>query len=200
MLGAAADRSYFAFAVCSAFFLFGCVFGSFLSVYIAEGDSLYSFFSRFFTAFTSSGDISFAGAAADILRFILIDFFFSVSALGIILVPAVSALKGFLSAFSIALVIRLFGFRALSAVLVLFGIDAILFTPVFLEASCAALRNSASVFVFCFGRARGDAFYPKAVLIRFLIFVLAGILIAGIEVMASSLLNTGINSILSGLN
>jgi len=188
----ASDNPSFSFIVCASFFIFGAVFGSILSVYIDDPKYLYNFFSNFFMCFSAAGKISFWGTLFDFLRFLIIDLVLSVSAFGVIAIPAVAVFKGFLASFSVALIVRLFGFGGIPAAFAVSGIDILLFTPVFLCASSTAIKGSASLLKICVGVQRSEAIFPQNIWVMFLFYVMFGVIIAGIEVISASWLCGGL--------
>lgn len=192
-IDAGSDNSGFALTVCAAFYIFGSAFGAVLSAYVDDAEYFYRFFSAFFTGF-SAGGASFFGMLFDGLRFLIAVMLLSVSAFGVAAIPAVSALKGFLTAFSIALITRLFGFGGIPAALAVSGIDALLFTPVLLAASATAFKGSVSLIGFCAGQRGAERGFPQKIWLVFIICVVLCAIIAGIETLAASWLASGITA------
>ena len=137
------------FWVCAALFLIGCVAGVICSAALPPDTPVNdfitstaaiegrSFAERFLSSLLTSG------------KFHVLVLFFSFSAFGIVAVPAVSALRGFLLCFAASSVIRCNGASFIPRALLMFAPEALLAIPGLFLLSAYALVSSSVLLRVC---------------------------------------------------
>lgn len=137
-------------AILSAILLCGVVAGCITASYIGgdSGKTLSDYMTRYVTSIGSeAGAISLLpGTAWNIYKYPIFAFVFGFTVLGIVLIPATVALRGFFLAFSIGTMIRLFGYQGMVLALAIFGIQTLIGIPCLLVISAqgfAAARSFA---------------------------------------------------------
>lgn len=109
----------------------GCFFVYFLGQDAQEHLSIY--LTDYITVLRSGGSFSpdFISTAWEFFRWPLFVLFTGLTVFGVVAIPLLFCLRGFLLAFTTATFVRLFGVRGLFAVLILLGICVFFTTPIF---------------------------------------------------------------------
>lgn len=89
-----------------------------------------------------SPDVSLLAVVWEVLRWPLLVFLLSFTALGAVGIPVVLAARGFVLSYAAATFGRLFGLEGFAASLAAFGVTALLSVPVLFVAACDAFRCS----------------------------------------------------------
>lgn len=121
----------------------------------------------------------FLGCVWSQLRDILLVFLLSVTAIGVIGIPAILCMRGFLLAFSVGCFCRVFGAVGLLPAVVLFGIPALLWGPALFLASFQGMEYVQEVLRKGNGERRGEsqrvsAFWMRAGICGALLLACAG--------------------------
>ena len=134
-----------ALIVCSAFFSGGCIAGVFFSMEIGCNDSVVAYVLGIPSA-VCSGNVfqSYFPVLFNTAVFHILSFIFGFSLIGIVSVPLLSALKGFLAAFSVSIIVRTLGAESIWFAVSIIGLDLLVAVPCFLIISmhslCASIR------------------------------------------------------------
>ena len=165
-------------------FLLGGVLGC-LAARCVEGESgtaLQEYLRAYLAMSRENGTVlSAAGILWERFRFPLCILLMSFTAFGIVCIPAVLLLRGFLFSFSIACFIRLFGWKGLLPAAALFGFSALVWLPALFEMSVLGLEQSYRLVQRCTGEKKEGMLQPSGGLMSWGICLAAMILSAGLE-------------------
>lgn len=130
--------------LCGALFLCGCVAGTFSSAFVQDGSALTQYFSEYLSLEQDGSfiDPSFFSVLFDTFRYPAIVFSLGFSMLGIIGIPALAGAKGYMLAFSVSVMVRLYGGNGVLLALSLFAVSALITVPCFLILSAMTFRAS----------------------------------------------------------
>lgn len=130
--------------LCGALFLCGCVAGTFSSAFVQDGVALTEYFSEYLSLEKDGSfiDPSFFSVLMDTLKYPMAIFAFGFSMPGVIGIPALSCIKGYSLAFSISIMVRLYGGDGVLLAISLFGITTLITIPCFLILAAQAFRAS----------------------------------------------------------
>lgn len=136
-----------ALIICAAFFSGGCIAGAFFSAGIDSSNSVVPYiFGMLDTVGSSCASEGYGALLLSTIKFHVLAFAFGFSLLGIITVPLLSALKGFLAAFSVSIIIRTLGAESIWFAAALIGLDLLVTIPCFIALSiqslCASVKLS----------------------------------------------------------
>lgn len=129
----------------SVVFLLGALAGCMFTVFAKENGAmeLGQYLSQYFELLKRNEiEVSFVGVLWGQGRYFLYVILFSLSIIGVVMIPMLVGIRGFLFAFSCATCYRLFGISGLWFALVLFGIPAFLWYPGLLLLSTQGLIGS----------------------------------------------------------
>lgn len=136
-----------AFIICTAFFVCGCIAGTFASGATGEGSALYDYLSEYLQiAQEGQMDTGFLTVFAGCVKYHIAAIIFGFSILGIVSVPALGAVRGFFLTFSISSIVRVFGGQGILLSLSVFGISSFLTLPCFFILSTQSFTASAGMF------------------------------------------------------
>ena len=90
-------------------------------------------------------EVSLGSAIWDQVRFPLAVLLLGFTAMGVVCIPVVFGVRGFLFAFSVSCFCRLFGWRGLAPAVFLFGVPALVWTPVFFVLGMQGIVGAYSV-------------------------------------------------------
>ena len=171
--------------LCGAFFLCGCIAGTFSSASPVEAGGQIPDYIKELLALAqeqSASGTGFFHCLFNSFKYPALSFFFAFSVLGVFFVPALCAVRGFFLCFSISMIVRVFQWDG-----ALLGISAFLFSvlinvPCFLVMSVSAFSNSLSFFRSVFSRGAklqespfAGRFFKKS-LVGFFILVISAVL------------------------
>lgn len=130
--------------ICGALFLCGCVAGSFSAGFVTDGSALTGYFAEYLTmaregTFT---DPTMSASFVNTFRYPLLVFAMGLSIPGLLAVPVLCAMRGYTLAFSVAVIVRLYGSGGILLALSIFGLSALLTVPCFLILASQAFRGS----------------------------------------------------------
>lgn len=130
--------------LCGALFLCGCVAGTFSSTFVSDGTTLTKFFSEYLTLSQDGTfvDPSFFSVLVNTFRYPLLVFALSFSMLGLLGIPILSVVRGYTLAFSIAVMVRLYGGDGVLLALSMFAIGTLITVPCFLVLAAQSFRAS----------------------------------------------------------
>lgn len=148
-----------AFIICAAFFLCGCIAGTFAAGTVEEGSSLYDYLSEYLEI-AQSGQINteFLTVFVGCVKYHAAAIIFGFSLLGIVSIPLLSMVRGFFLTFSISSVVRVFGGQGVLLSLSVFGVSSFLTLPCFLILSAQGFTASAGLCSQVFGRGAKASF------------------------------------------
>ena len=130
--------------LCGALFLCGCVAGTFSSAFVRDGSALTQYFSEYLLLEQDGSfvDPSFFSVLVDTFRYPLAVFVFGFSMPGIIGIPAFAGVRGYVLAFSVSVMVRLYGGDGVLLALSLFAVSTLITVPCFLILSAQGFRAS----------------------------------------------------------
>lgn len=132
--------------LCGVMFLFGSVAGTVSAGYISDGAALFSDISSYTGAQqTSLSAAGFFQSFFAMSKYHLMAVFLASSVAGVILIPILSALRGFFLSVSIAAFVRLFGLDGILASLFYLGVPVFIGLPCFFLISSRAFLISRSM-------------------------------------------------------
>lgn len=136
--------NYIAFLVCAAFFLCGGIVGAFSSASITDTDYAFDFLFGYLKLAEDDlvSNPGFLSVMINTLKFPLIALFLGFSVFGVIGLPILSAVRGFLLAFSASLICRLFGTGGIWLAFALYGLSALMTVPCFFVLSSQCFSSS----------------------------------------------------------
>lgn len=152
--GKAPSSNFFAFILCAAFFLSGCVLAVFSAGYVSDAEILSDYMSLYLQMIEDGGavDLSFLSVFFNTAKYHIAAVFLGFSVIGFLCIPILSAVRGFFFTFSIAVIIRLYGGDGILLALCLFGINALVALPCYFILAARSFCASKSLF--------GMAAYP----------------------------------------
>lgn len=131
-------------AVLGVCFLVGVLGGFFFSVLGGESLELLDYLQRYFHLAGYGGglDPTLLSVVWDIFRWPLMAFLLGFTALGMVGIPLLLLIRGFLLSFAATTFVRLFGLPGLAASLAAFGVTVLLTVPVLFVVSLDSFRQS----------------------------------------------------------
>ena len=181
-----------AFALCAAGFLLGVLLGVLLSGGITEGDPASEFFSGYGqTLLSGDGDGRFLSVFMSVAWYHLLTILLSFTMLGVVLIPAVAAVRGFTLSFTLAALVRLYASQGIAAGMVLVGFTALLSVPILFLVSVDAMCASGELIRVGLFRQppAGPGAYTADLFMRFFLAAILRLLISAGE---SALMEAGI--------
>ena len=147
-MGKTPSSNFFAFIICAAFFLSGCVLALFSAGYVSNAESLSNYMSLYLQTIEKSGSLNlgFWPVFFNTAMYHLAVIFLGFSVFGFFCIPALSAVRGFFFTLSISVVIRLYGSEGILLALCLFGVNALITLPCFFVLAARAFCASKSLF------------------------------------------------------
>ena len=165
-------------------FLLGGVLGC-LAAGCVEGESgaaLEKYLRAYLTMSREHGTVlSLSGILWERFRFPLCILMMSFTAFGVVCIPAVLLLRGFLFSFAIACFVRLFGWQGLLLAAALFGFSALIWLPALFELSVLGLEQSWRLVQRCTGEKKEGLLRPSGGLLSWGICLAALAFSAGLE-------------------
>lgn len=142
----------------SALFLIGSVVGCVCAGCVEDPDGTLADYVRGCLSALSLGqmEVGFFSALWEISKVPLAAFLLGLTALGVIGLPVLFALRGFLLCYAVSAFFRLFGWNGLLAALVLFGLSAFVWLPVLLHLGTQGLLSAYGLL----RRTMGEGRYP----------------------------------------
>ncbi|MBE6949127.1 MAG: hypothetical protein E7456_04705 [Ruminococcaceae bacterium] len=130
--------------LCGALFLCGCVAGTFSSAFVEDGSALTQYFSEYLSLEQDGSfiDPSFFSVLADTLRYPLAVFVMGFSMPGMIGIPVLTGIRGYTLAFSVSVMVRLYGGDGVLLALSLFAVSTLITVPCLLILSAQSFRAS----------------------------------------------------------
>ena len=120
---------------------------------LQDGDMLQRYVAAFLDTYKNAPQVNFFAALFSTVKYHLAAVFLGLSILGPLLIPVLSAVRGFFLSFSVTAVMRCLGVKGIGFTLSLFGIPAIVSIPCFFILS--ALAFSSSLYLLRMIRAQG---------------------------------------------
>ena len=165
-------------------FLLGGILGC-LAAGCVEGESgaaLEEYMRAYLTMSRENGMVlSVSGILWEQFRFPLCILLMSFTAFGVVCIPAVLLLRGFLFSFSIACFVRLFGWKGLLPAAALFGLSALVWLPALFELSVLGLEQSYRLVQRCTGGKKEGMLRPTGGLFSWAVCLAAFAFSAGLE-------------------
>ncbi len=173
-------------------FFLGLVFGLCFSMLRQDSGELSNYLTEYFRAVGENGSLSISiwSVIWDLVRWPLFVFLLGFTALGVVAIPALLLVRGFLLSYSVTTFVGLFGTDGLVAALAAFGITALLLIPVLFVVAFDGLRSSIA-------RLAGGAEETAPRLLRQRLTILAPC--AGIIILATALQWTAMPALLSAV-
>lgn len=130
--------------LCGALFLCGVVAGTFSSSFVKDGAALTDYFSEYLTLQQDGAfvDPSFFSVLADTFKYPLLVFALGFSIPGVIGVPVLSVVRGYTLAFSVSVIVRLYGGDGVLLALAMFAVGTMITVPCFLILAAQSFRSS----------------------------------------------------------
>lgn len=147
-VGRISSGSSAALAACLTAFLAGSVLGTVFSGMISAPDVVSEHFAHLFEAYGSgeTAPVEIGAVAANTYFYHVISFLLGFSILGVVLIPATSAIRGFMLSFSMAVIIRMYSGKGVAVALAAFGITSVISVPCFLIISVLSFEASKRLF------------------------------------------------------
>lgn len=135
----------------------GCVFAGLLGTDTQM--RLLDYFSSYFSSLGSSEAFrpSLFAAVWEVVRWPLLAFTLGFTALGVVGLPVMFCLRGFLLSYAVAVLVRLYGFAGLVSALAVFGVSGFLVLPALFILGVDAFRAAGSITVKLLGDSRKNA-------------------------------------------
>ncbi len=132
---------FFSLLLCGAMFLIGCIIGTFTAGLVSDGTQLSSILSDYLSGYlnNASAKPDFFIAALETFKYHLTALFLGLSLLGVIFIPVLSGIRGFMLSYSIAAVVRLLGGKGAWLALSVFGIRTLITIPCFFHSLCVCI-------------------------------------------------------------
>jgi stage II sporulation protein M len=130
--------------LCGALFLCGVIAGTFSSAFVGDVNELTNYFSEYLTL-TQDGafvDPSFLSVLADTFRYPLLVFALGFSIPGVIGVPILSVVRGYTLAFSVSVLVRLYGGDGVLLALSFFALGTMITVPCFLVLAAQSFKSA----------------------------------------------------------
>lgn len=140
------------FLVCAALFTLGCVAGVIASGSLPIDTPVNEYVAAVAGAESGGFDVRFLSALQTSGKYHAVVMFFAFSVLGVIAIPAVSALRGFLLCFAVSSVIRYYGAGSVPYALLMFAPEAIIAVPALFLLSTHSLSASGTLLQACSSR------------------------------------------------
>lgn len=132
-----------------------------------SGAALQDYLKAYLSLANETGiEAGFSGVVWEQLRFPLLALVMGFTAVGIVGIPALFAVRGFLFSFCVACFCRSFGWNGLIPAVFLFGLPALLWAPALFVLGIQALQASYSMLCRCMGEDRQPVFCEGAYWVR----------------------------------
>ncbi|MGE4486030.1 MAG: hypothetical protein AB7C97_13070 [Oscillospiraceae bacterium] len=167
-------RDFFSFIVCALCFTAGSLAGTFYAMQIKAAGALPQFFSSISSVIGTQYAVNFLSVFKTVLLFPLVAVFLAYTIFGFLLIPALSAIKGFLLSFSVAYAARILGSEGILTICCMFAISELFVLPCFFVFASRSCVTSLSLFRTSLG-AGGRPFsflYPYSPKSEFLILII----------------------------
>lgn len=125
----------------------GCIFAGRLGA--DTQTRLLDYFSSYFAAFDGNEPLSLSSLSAvwEILRWPILTFLLGFTALGVVGLPAVFCVRGFLLSYAAAVLVRLYGVTGLGVSLAVFGVSAFMVLPALFILGVDSFRGAGAMAV-----------------------------------------------------
>lgn len=172
-------RSWFgSLALLSAAFAAGVIAGSFLSAGACSGDEAAGFIDGYIGS-VRGAPVGQARMFLSLSKFHLAAFLLGFSMLGVVLIPALSMLRGFTLAFTLSLFVRVYSLEGALAGAAVLGASSLVSLPLFFLLAAQSMNASLSLTgMGVFHASPGQGIYTKAFFIRFFTAVLLLLLLS----------------------
>jgi stage II sporulation protein M len=131
------------FILCAALFICGSIIGTVAAGLLQDGASLRAYLADFLSGYQNAADApNLLLAVWSAVKYHLLAVFLGFSVLGVVFIPALSALRGFFLCFSISAVIRCLGRKGLLLTLSLFGLNTLMTIPCYFILAAASFSAS----------------------------------------------------------
>ena len=139
---------FFGLLICGVLFLVGCIAGTFSSGFVNDTGQLDRILTEYISFYINDSPVNldFISAAFDAFKYPLAALFFGLSVLGVLLVPVLSAVRGFMLSYSISAIVRLLGGKGVWLALSVFGIRTLITIPCFFILNVYAYSCSSYIF------------------------------------------------------
>lgn len=130
--------------LCAVFFVCGCVIGAVAAGFVASADQLGSSVRDYLSLMSDKTSVqpSLMSSVVDAFKYHLLAVFLGSSVLGVFCIPILSAVRGFFLSFSVSVIVRLLGGKAILLTLSMFGISTLITIPCFFILSVIAFSAS----------------------------------------------------------
>lgn len=138
------DGELFSLLFLGAFFFLGLLFGLLFAALGEASPELSNYLQEYFQAVCAEGGWRPAlwSVVWDLVRWPLAALAFGLTTLGVVCIPGLLLVRGFLLSYSVSLFLRLFGGAGMLAALAVFGVTALCTLPVLMAVSGEAFRAS----------------------------------------------------------
>ncbi len=145
---------FFGLLICGAMFLCGCVIGTFSAGLVGDGTKLNAILSDYIASYINGSVPSpdFITSVFDAFKYHLAAIFLGLSVLGVIFVPLLSAVRGFMLSYAVSAIVRLLGGKGVWLALSVFGIHTLLTIPCFFILCIYAYSSASYIFRQSFSR------------------------------------------------
>jgi stage II sporulation protein M len=143
------DKSHFiGLLLCGAMFLCGSIIGTFSAGLVRDGSSLNAVLTGYLSAYLNGASLKpdLFAAVVDACKYHLAALFLGLSVLGVVFIPVLSAVRGFMLSYSVSAVVRLLGGKGVWLALSVFGLRTIITIPCFFILSIYAYAASTYIF------------------------------------------------------
>ncbi len=139
---------FFGLLICGAMFLCGCIIGTFSAGFVKDGTKLSAILTEYLSFYINGGTDKpdFFTAVIDAYKYHLSAVFLGLSVLGVLCIPLLSAVRGFMLSYSISAIVRLLGGKGALLALSVFGIRAFITIPCFFILCVYAYASSTYIF------------------------------------------------------
>ena len=136
------QSDFFGLILCGVLFIGGSIAGSVMAGFFQDGETLSRYVAAFLDAYKTQPQTDFFAALISTVKYHVAAVFLGFSVLGPLLIPALSAVRGFFLSFSVTAVLRCLGVKGIGFTLSLFGIPAVISIPCFFILSTLAFSSS----------------------------------------------------------
>ncbi|UOO36858.1 stage II sporulation protein M [Oscillospiraceae bacterium CM] len=132
---------------CAVLFICGAIAGTVSAGLIHDGTTLRHYLESYLSSFSgaSASKPALFSAVVTNFKYQLLTVFFGLSVFGVVLIPLLSAARGFFLCFSVSAIVRLFGGRGVLLSLSIFGMNTLLTLPCFFIIALTAYSASLSL-------------------------------------------------------